>query len=82
MKTKKEWLSRIGDSIYNEDGNTSFICGILTANLEFMFLEAILEEHYPEYDVIFEKAYVCPNGSERVEIFTNMPYSIYEELIR
>lgn len=72
-------LKRIGHTIYNNEGLTSFLCNPQTSNIEFLFLREILA--LKGYKITSEvDFYWNSNADTDIDFSTNLPFEIFEKL--
>lgn len=83
LQIEKGDIKNIGHTIYEESGNTVFVCDIRTCNVEEILLRNILKCFGDEFEIIDTEDYwyELPNGEDDVDIvyFTNLPYDEYRK---
>lgn len=81
VEVKKEDISLIGHTVYNDNGFTTFICSIDKAKIEYLLLRDILKCFGNEYCIIttgerFKDENDLSTVTDRVFV-TNLPFSEY-----
>ena len=87
MKLYKEDIKKIGNTTsQTDDGGTSFICNVDTANIEEILLRNILEL-FGDYKILSSEDFIWESDHDIVEwdlidieFKTNLPWEIYMSL--
>lgn len=70
-------VKRIGHTTYQScEGNTIFVCSLITSNIEEILLRNILKCFHKEYSIIDIDDY----DKNNVNIRTNLPWDLYMEI--
>ena len=79
-------IINIGGTIFNENGNTAFVCGMDSASVEKLFLIELLAKINPDYKIIeYYEMDMMPDpeiSPDSAVYVTNLPYDEYERIMQ
>lgn len=77
ISVEKNDILKIGNTIFEENGNVNILCSIQTAKIEEILLRNILLTFNEEYKIISEEDFEWDNGDKEIKFITNMPWNEY-----
>lgn len=77
ISVEKNDILKIGNTIFEENGNVGILCSIQTANIEEILLRNILLTFNEKYKIISEEDFEWDNGDKEIKFITNMPWNEY-----
>ena len=76
IEVEKSDLTKIGSTLYEEDGNTHIICDVQTANIEEILLRNVLRCFGQDYKILNAEDFEWENGDIGILFKTNLPFSM------
>lgn len=79
MQVNKSDILRIGHTAFKYEGNVSFYCYSITADIEEMLLRNILK-CFGDYRITGRIDYLRGKGCDEYQLETDLPWEVYSEV--